>query len=682
MTTRVQDFYKATITRNWTATTGDFNISVAPTITEGIIVISPNSTTQREIVRYTATGTNQYGPFVTISDVADRGLSGTTAQSHIIGEQVRMNVTAVHWDELLADAVAPTVDIGTTTTLEPGSDATVTNSGDTINATLDFEIPAGSTIYSGTSIPDNSVGRNGDWAFDTSVNSYVWYKSGDAWDLVNSLKGATGDGNGIASIVLTETVGLVDTYTITYDDDTTTTFNVTNGAKGEQGDAGISVVSIIKTNTVGLVDTYTITYSNETISTFDVINGAKGDTGDAATISVGTVTTLDAGSAVTVVNSGTENAAVFDFGIPEGDKGDTGDIGIEWQGAWSAGTYTITQAVSHNGSSWIATTTTTEEPSISATDWDLIALKGTDGTGTGDISGSGVENEIAYFTAEKTIDNLPVATYPSLTELSYVKGVTSGIQTQLGDKAPTASPTFTGTVTTPAIKITTGAGLGKVLTSNADGDATWETPSAGGGASLWTAITGTRASNTTITVAGDQTAIFKKGMVVRWQESGVDKVGMVSIPSTYSSPNTTITIIGNVCASIDTDTFKYSTMLLTEKMRFAVAGNIGTVATNVANARYADKPYHVIGAEIAVGTSGTTNNTTVDINKAGTTMFTTKPTLATTVAFATTPFTADTATALALGDKVTLDIDAVQTTNAVDLYVDLLVFESRFLTLS
>ena len=54
------------------------------------------------------------------------------------------------------------------------------------------------------------------------------------------------------------------------------------------------------------------------------------------------------------------------------------------------------------------------------------------------------------------------------------------------------------------------------------------------GASLWTAITGTRASNTTITVATDKTAIFKKGMIVRWQESGVDKAGMVSIPSTYS----------------------------------------------------------------------------------------------------------------------------------------------------
>lgn len=49
-------------------------------------------------------------------------------------------------------------------------------------------------------------------------------------------KGETGDtgetGNGIASITKTGTSGLVDTYTITYTDGTTTTFTVTNGRNG------------------------------------------------------------------------------------------------------------------------------------------------------------------------------------------------------------------------------------------------------------------------------------------------------------------------------------------------------------------------------------------------------------------------------------------------------------------
>lgn len=57
-------------------------------------------------------------------------------------------------------------------------------------------------------------------------------------------KGDTGDdGNGIASITKTATAGLVDTYTITFTDETTTTFTVTNGAKGDKGDKGDSGAS-------------------------------------------------------------------------------------------------------------------------------------------------------------------------------------------------------------------------------------------------------------------------------------------------------------------------------------------------------------------------------------------------------------------------------------------------------
>jgi hypothetical protein len=57
-----------------------------------------------------------------------------------------------------------------------------------------------------------------------------------------------------------------------------------------------------------------------------------------------------------------------------------------------------------------------------------------DGTPVDAITGSGTTNEIAYFTSARIIASLPVATYPSLTELSYVKGVTSAIQTQINAK--------------------------------------------------------------------------------------------------------------------------------------------------------------------------------------------------------------------------------------------------------
>jgi hypothetical protein len=55
--------------------------------------------------------------------------------------------------------------------------------------------------------------------------------------------------------------------------------------------------------------------------------GPTGPAGAAATVSVGTTTTLAAGSQATVTNSGTSSAAVFDFGIPQGAAGTGGGGG-------------------------------------------------------------------------------------------------------------------------------------------------------------------------------------------------------------------------------------------------------------------------------------------------------------------------------------------------------------------
>lgn len=53
-------------------------------------------------------------------------------------------------------------------------------------------------------------------------------------------------------------------------------------------------------------------------------DGAPGKDGKAATIAVGSVTTVEAGSAASVTNAGTESAAVLDFVIPQGAKGEQG----------------------------------------------------------------------------------------------------------------------------------------------------------------------------------------------------------------------------------------------------------------------------------------------------------------------------------------------------------------------
>lgn len=51
--------------------------------------------------------------------------------------------------------------------------------------------------------------------------------------------------------------------------------------------------------------------------------------------------------------------------------------------------------------------------------------------------GSGTANEIAYWAGTNTLGTLPTASYPSLIELSYVKGLSSAVQTQLGGKLGT-----------------------------------------------------------------------------------------------------------------------------------------------------------------------------------------------------------------------------------------------------
>lgn len=65
--------------------------------------------------------------------------------------------------------------------------------------------------------------------------------------------GGVGDGRGIQSIALTNSVGLVDTYTITYTDATTSTYTVTNGAPGSDGAPGANGEGVPTGGTAGQV---------------------------------------------------------------------------------------------------------------------------------------------------------------------------------------------------------------------------------------------------------------------------------------------------------------------------------------------------------------------------------------------------------------------------------------------
>ena len=171
---------------------------------------------------------------------------------------------------------AATVTVGTTTTLSPGSQATVTNSGTTSAAVLNFGIPQGAQGPTGPTGPAGADGENavaaltprGDYSAAASpsyvVNDYISY-----------------NGN---------------SYACKAD-------NPTNVAPTTGG-------------------------NDDTYWQLMALQGAKGATGTAATISIGTVTTLAPGSQATVSNTGTANAAILSYGIPTGVPGGGAELNV------------------------------------------------------------------------------------------------------------------------------------------------------------------------------------------------------------------------------------------------------------------------------------------------------------------------------------------------------------------
>lgn len=110
-----------------------------------------------------------------------------------------------------------------------------------------------------------------------------------------NLVGDTGaTGNGIASIVKTGTVGLVDTYTVTMTSGATATFTVTNGLDGVDGLDVDHIAQTSGTGAAGTVDVYTVwgdVAETVNLGTFNVYNGLNG---------TGLVNSVMAGANVTV----------------------------------------------------------------------------------------------------------------------------------------------------------------------------------------------------------------------------------------------------------------------------------------------------------------------------------------------------------------------------------------------
>lgn len=157
----------------------------------------------------------------------------------------------------------------------------------------------------------------------TGSDLFVLEQSGTAkklsgQTLTTFLLQLVGAHGGISSIEKTSTSGLVDAYTITMADQSTTVFTVTNGAKGDKGDNSyvwVKYSSSLPTKDSDIYDTpdnYMGIYSgtaNTAPTTYTSYNwfqikGAKGDTGSPATLTSQSVQ-YQASTSGTVIPSGT-----------------------------------------------------------------------------------------------------------------------------------------------------------------------------------------------------------------------------------------------------------------------------------------------------------------------------------------------------------------------------------------
>ena len=158
-------------------------------------------------------------------------------------------------------------------------------------------------------------------------------------------------------------------------------------------------------------------------------DGKDGADGAAATISVGSTSTLPAGSSATVTNSGTSSAAVFDFGIPKGDKGDTGATGADG--------YSPSATVTKTGDT-ATITITDKDGTTTASISDGTTPTVNDGTLTIQKNGTTVQT----FSADQASNVTANITVP--TQFSDLSGTVSS--SQIEDEAiTTGSVSGTGT---------------------------------------------------------------------------------------------------------------------------------------------------------------------------------------------------------------------------------------------
>lgn len=372
------------------------------------------------------------------------------------------------------------------------------------------------------------------------------------------------------------------------------------GDTGLQGTAGEEVLLQVSGGYIQWKYTSDVSWTN--LIAVATLKGDTGDTGPAGT-AIELQKTATHVQWRYVGGSWTDLIALTDITGPQGNQGIQGNQGdpgtsFVWKGAWSGATaYVANDVVSSNGSSYVCILGHTNQAPPNITYWSLVAQKGADGEGVGDVVGP-VTNNDSYIPQwdgvdSKTLKNgVPTSTFASAlgvddnyvtdaekVKLSNLSGTNTGDQTlpvkatgaeiNTGtDDAKFATPKAiadsnlafladitdaqlsTSDVTTNDVSTAKHGFVPKAPNDTAKflrGDGTWNTP-ASGSADGWTAAgeTWTYASaddpTFTFTVAGvDLTTKYYPGMRIKLTQTTAK---YFIITKVAFSTDTTITVYG------------------------------------------------------------------------------------------------------------------------------------------
>lgn len=243
----------------------------------------------------------------------------------------------------------------------------------------------GNTIYSNNGAPAAGLGVDDDWCIDYSTWN-MYRKESGTWTLRGNIKGETGAAGAAGAKWYSSAsdpssaIGITGDYAL----------NTTSGDVFKRGAGGWTLEGNLMgpTGATGAQGPQGATGAT----------GATGTAGSRWHVVSGVPSTALGVETDMALDTATSNIFRKESGIwvqkgnikgATGAQGAQGIPGVEWKGEWSSATeYVARDVVYYNGNSYIALQTGTNQtpPATSDSYWQIVARKGTDGEGTGDMT--------------------------------------------------------------------------------------------------------------------------------------------------------------------------------------------------------------------------------------------------------------------------------------------------------